>query len=69
MVSSHGFQNVLKSPEASADVIENAVQNYLYAVFVKLFADLCKVLICAKATIYLAVISGIIAVSVGIEHW
>lgn len=49
MVSSHGFQNVLKSPEASADVIENAVQNNLYAVFVKLFADLCKVLICAKA--------------------
>ena len=33
-------------------MIENAVQNYLYAVFVKLFANLCKVLICAKAAIY-----------------
>ena len=61
-------RELLIETKASADVVENAVQDYLYAVFVKLFADLCKVFICAKAAVYLAVISGIIAVSVGIEH-
>ena len=36
---------VLKCPEASADVIENAVKHDLYAPFVKLCTYLCKVLV------------------------
>ena len=52
----------------SSHVVENAVKDYLYAVFVESLADLCEILVGAQTCIYLGVVGGIIAMSRRLEN-
>ena len=62
------FANVTELREAASDMIENAVQYDLNAFFVQSIADLLEILVSAETGIYLAVIAGVVAVSVAFEH-
>ena len=48
-------------------MVENAVENDLYAVFMKLGADAGKIFLGAEANVDLTVVAGVVAVSVGLE--
>ena len=52
----------------SAHVVENAVQNNSYAVFMESGADLREVLIRAETLIYRVIVGGIIAVLEGLKN-
>ena len=60
--------NIPECPEASAYMIEYAVQNNFDAGFVKGVHNLLEVLVCSETLIYKSVIAGVVSMSVGFEN-
>ena len=48
-------------------MIEHAVQHHTDALFMQSVTDFFEVLICSQTTVYLAVISGVVAVGIGFK--
>ena len=62
------FLHIVKSPEASSDVVENTVEYHTDTCFVKCPDDFLKIFIRAEAAVDQAVVSGVIAMCVRLEH-
>ena len=60
--------NIPECPEASAYMIEYAVQNNFDAGFVKGVHNLLEVLVCSETLIYKSVIASVVSMSVGFEN-
>ena len=48
-------------------MIENTVEHDFYAVFVKLFTYLLKIIVTSESYIYLPVVSGVISMGIGFK--
>ena len=53
--------NVLERPKLASYMVEHAVKNYLYTVFVQRIADLLEVLVGTESAVNLGIIRGIIS--------
>lgn len=59
--------NVLKADEITSHMVENTVQNYSYAICVKVGTDLFEILVCTKTAVNGLIINSIITVLCGLE--
>ena len=62
------FQHVLKSPEASAHMVEHTVKHYPDPCLVKILANLGKILVCAQTAVYFSEVPCVVSVSVRLKN-